>query len=475
VTGSSERLLIGALAWGALLFGAVYPWAYWPLAVACAAIGVQGIVFTRAWHNHRIRTLTFGLGAVALTVGVQTVDLPYAIVTSLSPNLDRFFREYSIAYQPPPFHSLSIDPGATLVALGLFIALSIFLIGLTCAIRYTSFEWLLNQIMGIGLALAVIGVVQKALIDPMQPLVYGFWKPQDGGNPFGPFINRNHFAGWMVMALPLVAGYSCAVMAATWRPQASWGARLRWLTTVEASQIVPAMFCALLMGMALALTGSRSGIASFGVAMMVFGFFAVRRFKASRTRLLVAGYLLLILVGAIVWAGTDMALVRFLSARADSPGRILAWRDAWTIASDFSWVGTGIGTFGKAMLVYQTASRPWMYVQAHNDYLQVLAEGGVLVGVPVAVVIGLIVAGIRRRLAANGDSPLIWWVRVGAIAGLAGIAAQSLVEFSLQMPGNAVLFVVLLAIAMHRPRSASRQPSTTRVRTIAPRRHAHRV
>jgi O-antigen ligase len=229
------------------------------------------------------------------------------------------------------------------------------------------------------------------------------------------------------------------------------------------------------MGMALALTGSRSGIASFAVAMMVFGYFAVRRFQASRTRLLVGGYLLLILVGAIVWAGTDMALVRFLSARADSPGRILAWRDTWAIVSDFSWLGTGIGTFGKAMLVYQTASRPWMYAQAHNDYLQVLAEGGVLVGVPAAVVIGLVVAGIRRRLTTDADQALTWWVRVGAIAGLAGIAAQSLVEFSLQMPGNVVLFILLLAIAMHRPRSEPRQSSNSRAHTFASRRHAHRV
>ena len=186
------------------------------------------------------------------------------------------------------------------------------------------------------------------------------------------------------MALPLVAGYSCAVLAATWRPQPNLAPRLRWLTTVEASQVVPAMFCALLMGMALALTGSRSGVAGFAVAMLVFGYFAVRRLKERRARLLVGGYLLVIVVGAIAWAGTDMALVRFMTARSDSPGRLIAWRDALHIVTDFPWFGTGLGTFGKAMLVYQTASRPWMYAQAHNDYLQLLAEGGVLVAHPVA-------------------------------------------------------------------------------------------
>jgi O-antigen ligase len=475
VTGSSERLLIAALAWGALSFGAVYPWAYWPLAVTCAALGIYGIVETRAWTNDRIRKLAIGLGAVGVAIATQTIDLPYAMTARLSPGVDRFLREYSVAYQSPATHALSIDAGATLVVLGLFAAFAIFLLGLTCTIRYTRLNRLMTHIMVLGLALSVIGVVQKALIDPVQPLVYGFWKPLRGGNPFGPFINRNHFAGWMIMALPLVAGYSCAVLAATWRPQASWAARLRWLTTVEASQFVPAMFCAVLMGMALALTGSRSGIAGFAVAMLVFAFFAVRRVKERRSRVLVGGYLLVILVGAIVWAGTDMALVRFLTARSDSPGRLLAWHDAWHIATDFPLFGTGLGTFGKAMLVYQTASRPWMYAQAHNDYLQLIAEGGALVVIPSLVVVFLVLAAIRRRLIQDADQPLTRWIRIGAIAGLAGIAAQSAVEFSLQMPGNAVLFVLLLAIAMHRPRSEARHLERVKVQTVATRRHAHRL
>jgi O-antigen ligase len=475
VTGSSERLLIAALAWGALSFGAVYPWAYWPLAVACAAVGIQGIVVTRAWTNDRIRKLAIGLGAVGLAIGTQTIDLPYEMTMRLSPGLDRFFREYAVAYQAPAMHTLSIEPTATLVVLGLFAAFSLLLLGLTSNIRFTPLNWLMYHIMGLGVVLSVIGVVQKALIDPMQPLVYGFWRPLRGGNPFGPFINRNHFAGWMIMALPLVAGYSCAVLAATWRPQRDWQARLRWLTTVDAGPVVPAMFCALLMGMALALTGSRSGVAGFAVAMLVFGYFAVRRLKERRARLLVGGYLLLIVIGAIAWAGTDMALARFTTARSDSPGRLLAWRDALQIVTDFPWFGSGLGTFGEAMLVYQTANRPWIYAQAHNDYLQLLAEGGVLVVIPSLMVLSLVLVGIRRRLTLEADQPLTWWIRIGAVAGLAGIAAQSAVEFSLQMPGNTVLFVLLLAIAMHRPRSGSRQPSSASVRPFSTHGLAHRV
>ena len=112
------------------------------------------------------------------------------------------------------------------------------------------------------------------------------------------------------------------------------------------------------------------------------------------------------------------------------------------------------------MLVYQSGSRELMYAEAHNDYLQLLAEGGVLLAGAVMGLVAVCGAGIRNRLRSGQDDVLTYWVRRGAIAGLAGAAAQSVVEFSLQMPGNAVLFVLLTALALHRPRHLS---------------HAHRV
>ncbi len=476
MTAISERLLTAALAWGALTFGAVYSWAYWPLAVVCATLGIAAIRRTRAFRDERLRHLGLALAAVCAAVALQLVALPYAVVAHVSPGFDRFFREYSIAYPPASLHPLSIDPRSTLIVLMLLVAFSLLLIGLTSVLRYSSLEWLINQVMGLGLALALIGILQKAVMDPAEPMVYGFWRPHQGGNPFGPFINRNHFAGWMVMALPLVVGYSCAILARTWRPLPRWRDRLRWMATVEASQFVLVGFCALLMGMALALTGSRSGIASFVVGMVVFAALAVRGFRSRRVRLMVLAYFALMVVGAVAWAGMDAAVGRFQLAHADSWGRLRAWRDALSITADFPWFGTGLGTFGKAMLVYQTADRPWMYAQAHNDYLQLLAEGGAVVALTAAVAAWMVVSVIRRRVTSGMDDPLTYWVRLGAIAGLAGIAAQSAVEFSLQMPGNAVLLVLLLGLALHRPRSAeSRRSSADRASRVRVPQHAHRV
>ena len=149
---------------------------------------------------------------------------------------------------------------------------------------------------------------------------------------------------------------------------------------------------------------------------------------------------------------------------------------AIAIAARYPLVGTGLNTYGVATLFYQRYDLEQHYAQAHNDYLQLLAEGGLLVLIPSLVVVSLVIGGIRRRLTTDADQPLTWWIRIGAIAGLAGIATQSVVEFSLQMPGNTALFVLLLALAMHRPRSASRRSSSSaRVRPFSTHGLAHRI
>ena len=125
--------------------------------------------------------------------------------------------------------------------------------------------------------------------------------------------------------------------------------------------------------------------------------------------------------------------------------------DAWRIHQAFPWFGTGLNTYGSATLLLQEFEKATAhYVEAHNDYLQLLVEGGWLVAVPALVLVILFAREVRRRFREGRDDRTGYWIRLGAVTGLVAIAFQEIVEFSLQMPGNAAFFTVLCAMAVRR-------------------------
>ncbi len=439
VTGLAA-LLTATLVWSAVSFGAVYPWAYWPLAVASAALGVWGLLATRTDPERGRATLSVVLGAVLVAGSLQLVPLPHSWLDGLSPGVNRFLGNLILAYRPPAAHALSINPGDTAVALALFTAFLLLLVGLVRGLRLISPRRLASIFTALGLGLALLGIVQAPMLDRSQPLVYGFWRPLPGATPFGPFINKNHFAGWMVMVLPIALGGLIATLA---RARASGRRRMGHVAFGATSVLI--------MTLAVVLTGSRSGMVSLAVA---FGVIGVSLWRGTETRpaagLMNAG-LLALGVAALVWGGPGATVARFAESAGAFSGRWHAWHDTTRIIDDFRVFGTGLGTYAETMLVYQTGDRTAMYEQAHNDYLQVVAEGGLLVAIPALIALGIIVATILRRLRAGDEDVRARWLRVGAAAGLMGIAVQSVVEFTLQMPGNTATFVVLLAMALQRP------------------------
>jgi O-antigen ligase len=90
-------------------------------------------------------------------------------------------------------------------------------------------------------------------------------------------------------------------------------------------------------------------------------------------------------------------------------------------------------------------------VEAHNDYLQLLVEGGWMVTGPALLLAGGLFAWeVRKRFREARDDRTGYWLRLGAVTGIVAIASQEIVEFSLQMPGNAAFFMVLCAVAVRR-------------------------
>jgi O-antigen ligase len=334
------------------------------------------------------------------------------------------------------------------------------LLGLARGIGGRTLRVLAPGIVTLGVLMSMIGIVQKAL---WTGKVYGFWEPINKGVvAFGPFINRNHFAGWMLMALPVAVGYFASQVARGMvGVKPAWRNRVVWFSTPDASRAVLTGFAILVMGFALTLTLSRSGIGCFLLAMVLSAFNVLRRQTGTAKGRLLGTYLVLVFVTAVAWAGIDAIGARFAEVDWALGGRAGAWADAWRIHRMFPWFGTGVNTYGSATLLFQEFEKATAhYIEAHNDYLQLLVEGGWMVAVPALLLIGLFAREVRRRFREGRDDRTGYWLRLGAATGIVAIAFQEIVEFSLQMPGNAVLFTVLCAIAIRRA-SVKRAPSAS--------------
>jgi putative inorganic carbon (hco3(-)) transporter len=134
-------------------------------------------------------------------------------------------------------------------------------------------------------------------------------------------------------------------------------------------------------------------------------------------------------------------------------GRRVIWRDTVAMIRDFPLTGVGAGAFKRGMLVYQEGSRQFFFNHAHNEYLQLAAEGGLLLAVPAALALVVGCATIAERLRA--DHTPVFWIRVGAVSGLIAVAVQSIFDTSLRTPADGVLFAVIAAMALHQRRQPS--------------------
>ena len=458
---TAPLLLFATGLWPVAAFGGVYAWAHGPLIVLCALFAVAAVLGA-GW---RVDTLLTGcIAAVVAAVVFQLVPLTPSILRTASPAALALLERQDIGYALGSAtgtvrHALSINPEATWRFLGAFLALAALFAGVTSLVATTSFRVVATSTIGIGAVLALVGIVQARA---GSVLMYGIWAPTIRAAVFGPFVNRNHFAAWMLMAFPLAMTQCAAHIAAVRRD--SRATAIEMIGSPRGGRLALTTFAVVLITTALLMTGSRAAIGACLLTTAAIAWVPIRRRTSMRTAAPVA-------VGVLVLAGIAVALTgwRPIVARFDElpgtrlSGRLDAWREAGRIARDFWLTGSGLNTYATAAPAYHDPAVAFSFSTPHNDYLQVVCDGGLLVGLPLAATIGVLVVRIGRELrdpAGNPSSEA--WTRYGAVLGLLAVALQELVDFGLQTPANAVIFVVLAACAGARPHHVSRSlPRTT--------------
>ena len=438
------------LAWVTFLAGGVYLWVWAP--AASLLFGLALAVQPRIAQDERARLLDIALLAALIACVLQLLPMPGQVIRAIDPQaiVLRMALWLPPLLTPPdlPWIPISIAPSDTAAAAGiLFAALVMFW---TCrrVCEQGGTGRLVRAIAFIGLVAAVAAIVQRAQrID----LLYGVWRPQDvGARPYGPFVNRNHLATWIIMACPLTFGYLLA-RAPREQTRHHFSQRvvnaLKQLGTVRIWLAVAVC----IMTLAVLLSASRSGLiglmCAFAIGMVLSrgrGTVAVRRWVIFQLGLLA--------LVALWFANYDALLRRLeesLTRAQEGRGRVAIWRDVLRLIEDFPLTGTGAGTFGKAINVYQTAEPGYAIDQAHNHYLQLMAEGGALLLLPAALAAGSFLLLASRSL--KQDLTANYLIRAGACAGVSGVLVQNVWETGLTMPANALLFAALAAIATHSP------------------------
>ncbi len=284
------------------------------------------------------------------------------------------------------------------------------------------FVWFL---LAFGFGVALFAILQSFTFNGK---IYWFRQLHHGGTPFGPYVNRNHFAGLMELILPL--GLAILLLHAARRDK---------LPLVALFTVVPVG--------ALFLSASRGGITSFLVQVGFLGIVIWGR-PAGRKRPVAAAVLLLLAGAFVAWLGVGSALQRLAtirSAEVSEVRRLTMIKDSWHIFLDHPWIGSGVGTLVAVYPRYESFYDGKVVEHAHNDYVETLAETGVI---GTLFSLAFLVLLIRPALSVFKFRPNSFTLaaHLGALVGCCGLLLHSLVDFNLHIPSNALLFLLLAAL-----------------------------
>ena len=336
----------------------------------------------------------------------------------------------------PVSATLSLDPYATrFFLMRLLLLIVFFAAALTFLNNSNRQKAVVTVLIAFGALLAFYSILQR-VEDPTS--IYGIRQPGQA-IPFGTYVNRHHFAALMEMILGMTLGVLF-----------SGGLdRSKWPFGIVA---------AFVMAIAVILTGSRGGlIGMFSAIACVAAVGYYVRNKSERSYVLPvavfgAGLAFFVLTAGLVifLGGTDPLLRSTGVAVASSDfttGRKDFWLAALKIFKDHPIAGVGFDAFGVAYSQYDTSAGQLRVEQAHNDYLQILADGGLIA---FACVVGFIYLLVKKSLSKikSGSRDFPRGAAIGAFAGCVAVLVHSAFDFPLRTPANAFVFLTLAAIGV---------------------------
>src|SRR5215204_6415735 len=413
-----------------LAFGTVHAWSLAAFQLSAALVFVLWMM--DAWRTGVLRVSRsalqlplLGLFAVGL---IQLLPLGAGAAEGLGGAVE-------------PARAFSFDPQATRVVLMQLAGLLVYFAAALAFVDSPRRLRLVTRLVIIfGFLLAVYGLMQHFV----NPRTIFFVREPKQAEPFGPYINRHHFAGYMELALAMPLG-------------------LLFAGAVGRERVMLYAFASAIMAIALVMTNSRGGLLSMVCEILFLAAVSMlarargrereerdlgSRARSAAVRVGLGFAMVLAVFVGVLYFGGDEALSRVAgTVYSDDPttGRAHFWRGTLGIIRDHPVLGTGLGSFGSVYPRYDTGNGTYRLEQAHNDYLQILSDAGVVGAALGLLFVGLLFWTALRRM--HSHDRFRRGVALGALGGCAGVLVHSFFDFTLHTTANALLFLLLAALA----------------------------
>jgi putative inorganic carbon (HCO3(-)) transporter len=441
-------LFLFLIVWAPIPLGSNRPWAWALLEIGIFATGLLWL----AAHLRREAPITpvtraawpalVLFAAWLIWIGLQWLPLPAGGLQALSPNMAAL--QALRGGGGEHFGTLSIEPHATKVFWLKSCAWSLaFTLTLLLVESRKRLWWIGGTFVASGLVQAIFGGLMHL---GGENLIVTDTLVANASQASGFYVNRNHLAGLLEMTLAVGVGLMIAQLDN--RSSRGWKQFAVDLLQVVLTYKAALRVLLVVMVVALVMTRSRMGNTAFFVSLLVAGTIAlILSRRATRSTVMLIASLIVIdifIIGA--WFGVEKTVQRIEQTTSEQvQERVDPAIYAINILRDYPVFGTGGGTFYNAYPQYRGADIISFYDHVHNDYMQIATDAGApglaMLGAIVLLSFFAAVLALSRR-----RDPLARGIAFGVVMGVTAIAIHSTVDFNLQIPANAFVFTVLLAL-----------------------------
>lgn len=412
------------------------------IAAAIFAFSIQPTKFAEnLLHVPGLLPLSLLLGVIAL----QAVPLPVAVVKVLSPETYQVYKPVYDMLASDSWMPLTVyQKGTVLECLRIatyifFYILTVQLLSNGARLRQTVMicSWL-------AVGIAVVAILQKF---SAPDKIYWLRSVPLNAAPMGPWVYRSQYCGFVEIVTPLVLA-----LALYYRPITSsgesWRKRIASFFSKDGTNLYILLgFGVLLLASSIFISLCRGGIIAFSLSFLIF--FLLLAWKEAKYSNLLFVALFSCVILSVSWFGWEPIVERFDrildSAGTVDIGRFPVWENSWQLFKDFSFTGSGFGTFIAIFPHYRTFPGDQIYDHAHNDYLELLTDGGVIGFVLAAwFVLSVIRSGLKMLRRRRDRYSIL--LSIGALAAMAAMLTHSISDFNMHNGAVGLYFFFLCGL-----------------------------